>query len=123
MILINISNKKIIVKKDFFIILAIVLTGIIVVSVSFIMKKTNHGKTAVISVDSEIIEKINLETRENNTFSIENIKGVVFEVNNGKIRIIESDCPDKICVKTDFINSKSEKIVCLPKKLIVEIED
>lgn len=123
MILINISNKKIIVKKDFFIILAIVLTGIIVVSVSFIMKKTNHGKTAVISVDSEIIEKINLETHENNTFSIENIKGVVFEVNNGKIRIIESDCPDKICVKTDFINSKSEKIVCLPKKLIVEIED
>lgn len=123
MILINISNKKIIVKKDFFIILAIVLTGIIVVSVSFIMKKTNHGKTAVISVDSEIIEKINLETRENNTFSIESIKGVVFEVNNGKIRIIESDCPDKICVKTDFINSKSEKIVCLPKKLIVEIED
>ncbi len=123
MILINISNKKIIVKKDFFIILAIVLTGIIVVSVSFIMKKTNHGKTAVISVDSEIIEKINLETHENNTFSIENIKGVVFEVNKGKIRIIESDCPDKICVKTDFINSKSEKIVCLPKKLIVEIED
>lgn len=123
MILINISNKKIIVKKDFFIILAIVLTGIIVVSVSFIMKKTNHGKTAVISVDSEIIEKVYLETHENNTFSIENIKGVVFEVNKGKIRIIESDCPDKICVKTDFINSKSEKIVCLPKKLIVEIED
>ena len=123
MILINISNKKIIVKKDFFIILAIILTGIIVVSVSFILKKMNQGKTAVISVNSEIIEKIDLKTHENNTFSIENIKGVVFEVNNGKIRIIESDCPDKICVKTDFINSKSEKIVCLPKKLIVEIED
>ena len=45
------------------------------------------------------------------------------EDNYGKIRIIESDCPDKICVKTDFIDSKSEKIVCLPKKLIVEIED
>ena len=89
----------------------------------FFIQKINPGKTAVISVDSEIIEKIYLETHKNNTFSLENVKGVVFEVNNGKIRIIESDCPDKICVKTDFIDSKSEKIVCLPKKLIVEIED
>jgi len=53
------------------------------------MKKMNPGKTAVISVDSEIIEKIDLETHKNNTFSLENVKGVVFEVNNGKIRIIE----------------------------------
>ena len=121
MVHINTNSKKIISKKDFFIILAILLTGIIVISVTFIMKKMNPGKTAVISVDSEIIEKIDLETH--NTFSLENVKGVVFEVNNGKIRIIESDCPDKICVKTDFIDSKSEKIVCLPKKLIVEIED
>ena len=103
MVHINTNSKKIISKKDFFIILAILLTGIIVISVTFIMKKMNPGKTAVISVDSEIIEKIDLETHKNNTFSLENVKGVVFEVNNGKIRIIESDCPDKICVKTDFI--------------------
>lgn len=123
MIHINTSSKKIISKKDFFIILAILLTGIIVVSVTFAVKKMNPGKTAVISVDSKIIEKIDLENHDNVNFSIENIKGVVFEVNNGKIRIKESDCPDKICVKTDFIDSKGEKIVCLPKKLIVEIED
>ena len=123
MVHINTNSKKIISKKDIFIILAILLTGIIVISVTFINKKINPGKTAVISVDSEIIEKIDLETHKNNTFSLENVKGVVFEVNNGKIRIIESDCPDKICVKTDFLDSKSEKIVCLPKKLIVEIED
>ncbi len=122
MILISLNNKKIIVKKDFFIILAIFLTGIIVVSATLIMKKTNYGKTAIISVDSKVIKKIDLKNDSIN-FTIENIKGVVFEVNNGKIRIIESDCPDKICVKTDFIGSKNEKIVCLPKKLIVEIED
>ena len=103
MVHINTNSKKIISKKDIFIILAILLTGIIVISVTFINKKINPDK--------------------NNTFSLKNVKGVVFEVNNGKIRIIESDCPDKICVKTDFIDSKSEKIVCLPKKLIVEIED
>lgn len=123
MILISLNNKKIIVKKDFFIILAIFLTGIIVVSATLIMKKTNNGKTAIISVDSKVIKKIDLKNHDSINFTIENIKGVVFEVNNGKIRIIESDCPDKICVKTDFIGSKNEKIVCLPKKLIVEIED
>ena len=96
MVHINTNSKKIISKKDIFIILAILLTGIIVISVTFINKKINPGKTAVISVDSEIIEKIYLETHKNNTFSLENVKGVVFEVNNGKIRIIESDCPDKI---------------------------
>ena len=108
MVHINTNSKKIISKKDIFIILAILLTGIIVISVTFINKKINPGKTAVISVDSEIIEKIDLETHKNNTFSLKNVKGVVFEVNNGKIRIIESDCPVKICVKTDFIDSMSE---------------
>lgn len=123
MILINISNKKIIGKKDIYIVFAIFLMGIIAVAAAFILKKTNMGKTAVISVNTQVIEKIDLETHENNRFTIENIEDVVFEVNNGKIRIIESDCPDKICIKTGYISSTGEKIVCLPKKLIVEIED
>lgn len=123
MIHINIKSNKIIRKKDFFIILAFLLTGIIVISVTFAVKKMNPGKTAVISVDSKIIEKIDLENHDNGNLSIESIKGIVFEVNNGKIRIKESDCPDKICVKTGYISSKGETIVCLPKKLIVEIED
>lgn len=122
MIHINTKMQKIISKKDSFIIAAILLTGIIVITVIYAIRKMNPGKTAVITVGSEVLQEIQLDNCGNHKFEIENLN-VVFEVNDGRIRITESDCPDKICVKTGYISSVGEKIVCLPKKLIVEIED
>ena len=34
----------------------------------------------------------------------------------------EADCPDKYCVKQGKIKNVGETIVCLPHKVVVEIE-
>ena len=38
------------------------------------------------------------------------------------IAIIDSDCPDKICIKSGFISKPGELLVCLPHKLMIEIK-
>ena len=47
--------------------------------------------------------------------------GVTFEIKDNKVRIVHSDCPDRICENTMYIDSVGETIVCLPNKTVVKI--
>lgn len=44
-----------------------------------------------------------------------------FEVKNGKIRLINASCPDKICEKTGYIGSSGQSIICVPQKITVTV--
>lgn len=41
---------------------------------------------------------------------------------SGKVRVTESTCPDKICVRTGWIGRPGQSIVCLPNRVVVRIE-
>jgi len=48
---------------------------------------------------------------------------VVVEIaDDGRARVRSSDCPDKVCVKTGWIEHPGEIIVCLPNRVVVEIQ-
>ena len=44
-------------------------------------------------------------------------------VQNGTAAIIEADCPDKLCVNQGGIHRSGETIVCLPHRVVIEIQD
>lgn len=44
-----------------------------------------------------------------------------FEVKNGKIRLTNASCPDKICEKTGYIGSPGQSIICVPNKITVAV--
>jgi hypothetical protein len=48
--------------------------------------------------------------------------GVVVEVREGRVRILESDCPQQICVKTRWIRHPRHVIACVPNKVLITIE-
>ncbi len=89
-------------------------------SVVFIKYLQSMGKFAVITVNSEIVKEIDLQAAENKTFQIENI---TIEIKDSKIRVLSSDCPDKICMHKGFISHTGESIICMPNKLIIEIKE
>jgi hypothetical protein len=41
---------------------------------------------------------------------------------SGRVRVTESTCPDKICVRTGWISRPGQSIVCLPNRVVVRIE-
>ena len=47
---------------------------------------------------------------------------MVVEVKEGRIRVKESDCPRRICLHTGWIQHPGETIVCVPNKIVIEIE-
>lgn len=72
--------------------------------------------------DGEIVKSIPLPA-EDQSFMIENDLGKIkIEIKSNQVSVVESDCPDQICVHTKAINQGGEMIVCLPNKMYVEIK-
>lgn len=80
--------------------------------------------TVVIKSNDKILYTIDLKTAENKTFDIKCGGGVnTVEIKDGRIRVKDADCPDKVCVKTGWLSSSAIPIVCLPNYLVIEFKD
>ncbi|PKK39522.1 hypothetical protein ABB02_01236 [Clostridiaceae bacterium JG1575] len=82
-------------------------------------------KVAVIRVDAKEVRRIEL-TGNTKTYDVPIATSAgenVLRVERETVKMIRADCPDQVCV-TSFptISQKGEQIICLPHKLIVEIE-
>ena len=50
------------------------------------------------------------------------LNGAKIAVGSGGARVTQSDCPDKVCVRTGEISSPGEVIACVPNGVTVYIE-
>ena len=86
-------------------------------------KYKNNDSIAIIEINGTEYGKYDLKTANNKTLELkvsENAVSIV-EFKDGKVRIKEAQCPDKVCVKTGWISKPGEVIVCLPYKIVIKI--
>jgi|Deesub1362A_J573_1020465.scaffolds.fasta_scaffold12449_2 hypothetical protein len=79
------------------------------------------GKRAVILLKGREVKKVSLGDEKK--FKIMGSLGeMTLEVKKGKVRVLESKCPLKVCIERDWISSKGEEIICIPNEVRVKIE-
>ncbi len=75
----------------------------------------------VITVDGQVVKTLKLDGHVEKL----NIAGVggynVVEIANKQVRVIESNCPDQLCVKQGWINRSPQQIICLPNRIVVRV--
>lgn len=77
-------------------------------------------KFVVIEIDGRNEKKIDLP--ENSIFDVYGKEGSIkVEISGRKVRILDSSCPNKICVNSGWINKNGESIICLPNRAIIKI--
>lgn len=82
------------------------------------------AKTAQILQNGKVVRTVDLTVDEPYEFEMVSDSGHnTIRVENGKIGVIDADCPDKICVRQGFIDNGALPIVCLPHRLSVVITD
>ncbi|WP_446899109.1 NusG domain II-containing protein [Clostridium sp. LBM24168] len=115
-------------KKGDKIALAIIIL-VVILSIAGVFAYKNYisgsKKIAIIKQDGKVIKNIDLNKVSGTEQFIIKYKGSHFnkiKMQKGKISIEDADCPDKICIKTGWISEPGQSIVCLPHKLIIEIE-
>ena len=98
-------------KLDWLIIVILILTSIIL----FIPRRQSatiaeiyHDGRLVMTVDLRVDSQFNLE-------------GMKIAVSGGRISVVDSDCPDRICVNQGAIDRPGMPIVCVPNRILIKI--
>lgn len=79
---------------------------------------------AVISQNKEVVERIDLnKVTKSREIKLSGNYDETIVVEKGRIRFKEADCPDKICVKTGWLQKPGDVAVCLPNRAVIKIED
>lgn len=109
-------NRNFANKKDMVIIIVIIIIALVL----WLMRSKEAGDAkAVIMVDGAVVKEMPLDTPA--TFSVPERSGIVFEINNNKVRFKYSDCPDQICVHSGFLGETGQIAVCLPNKTVLKV--
>jgi len=71
----------------------------------------------------DVVQTVNLYS--SGRFLIEQLPDVEFEVRDGAVAFIRSNCPDQICVNTGWLRISGDFAACLPNRvlLVVPAED
>lgn len=102
-------------KKGDFIIIAVVVMVFIVSAFAFL--SLDEASRVVIKQDNKIVYDQSID--QNATFDTGSNLVVI---NDGSVYIKEANCKNQDCVRHGKITKKGESIICLPNKVIVEIE-
>ena len=113
-----VSMKLPLKKKDWILILIIFVVADIAY-VSHELLKDTAKAVAVVKIDGKIAGTYDLD--EDKRIKINNGTNI-FEIKNGKVKMVEADCPDQLCVHQRAINASGENIICLPNRVVVQIE-
>ena len=111
------KSKKLLTKRDALVIALILAIGLSMFGISQ-WRSGADADLIVAEIRSDYDTHI-VHLDENRTFYI--IPNVMFEIRDGRIAFIKSDCPDQICVHTGFIGQSGQMAACLPNGLVLSL--
>ena len=103
-------------KKGDFIACGIICAVAAALAILFLLTGSK-GKTVVLKENNEVIAEypLNIDTEVA-------LKHNAFKIKSGEVYMSKADCKNNICVKTGKISKRGECIVCLPNRIILEIQ-
>lgn len=109
-------------KADKYLIIGI----LVIAALSFLcIKIFMNGSADKIRItrDGELYKEVSLDENQTIVIEIPGEEGSnTLEVKDGYAKMIDSDCPDHLCEQQHRISKKGETIICLPNKVIVEVQ-
>lgn len=110
------------VKKNDLILIGGILFLSLLLFLANILFIRKEGNVAVITVDGKEYKRVSLS--EDTVIEIaDGAKGYnKIVIKDGQADMIEADCPDLLCVHQKAARYQGETIVCLPNKVVVEIQ-
>jgi len=90
------------------------------IALSFAVMPDLEGSTVLVDVGGKTVAKLDL--REEKEITVKGEKGDLrIEVRDGRVRVAEADCPNRICVRTGWRSRGGDVIVCVPNRTVVRI--
>ena len=91
--------------------------------ISWYLAADTQKAEAVVEVDGQEKGRYPLDQDTSVEIQLEDGSYNLLEIKDGRADITEASCPDKICVDHRPVSRRGESLVCLPNKVVVEIEN
>ena len=102
--------------RDTLLIAALLLIGIVLL---FVLRgRSSEGSYVIIMYQNE--EKARFSLTSNGVYDINDGKNQI-EILDGKVRMIDADCPDELCIRQGWVEYDGQSIICLPNKITVMV--
>ena len=104
------------------ILLVVVFIVIAVVAAVFYGKNRDQGDQVIVKMDNQVYGTYPLSKDQEITIDVGDGQYNLLIIKDGFADVIDASCPDHLCVNMKSISLEGESIVCLPNKVIVEID-
>lgn len=110
-------------KQDIRLCIILLIISLLILGI-FKLNNKNNPKKAVVYYDNSKVLTIDLSDLKKEEYIINGYNGdIKIEKENGQIRVVEEISPKHLCSKQGWINKSYETIICLPNKVVIDIED
>ena len=108
-------------RADLVVIFLIVGVSIFFIAGNFLKQAAGASgpRRALVYHDKELLKTLDLG--RDGTVSVLNGR-MTIEVREGRVRVLEADCPQHVCVLAGWKKAAGETIVCVPNRLLIEIK-
>lgn len=108
---------------DGMVVLAVVVLAVVCAAGIWRGSGNQESLTAVISVDGTEVERISLAQTGETRRTVHG-GGYTLEIclTDTEVWVEQSDCPTQDCVHTGHISRSGQSIVCLPARVVIELE-
>lgn len=123
--MLRIGKKSTVKQKigDALIIAAVVVGAVFAIPLISSGAQGGQARFAVVEVNGTESMRIALgKDQDHRTFEVEGFAGTTtIEVENGKVRMLESACPDKLCIGMGWAEETGDSIVCIPNRVVIKL--
>lgn len=110
---------------DILIAAATVVVALSLWGVSLIGRGTSDGDSAYAVIrfadETEQVYKLEDADRLGDISLVSGAYSYILRFENGRVRVLESDCPDQVCVLTGWLSRPGQIAACVPGRLLVRI--
>ena len=79
------------------------------------------GEEVIIVQDGRVLYHFDLSRADDQIIEILfQGRANIVEIKEGRIRMMEAECPDHLCLRMGYLKSKYLPVVCLPNRLVIE---
>lgn len=111
------ENKKNLRKNDLLLLLIVVVVAAAICALRFWLGDKYPGYVTV-RIDGEVVASYDLSEDQ----EVELNGGTnTMRIEDGTVKMIQADCPDKLCMKQKAISKNRENIICLPNNIVLQI--
>ncbi|MBQ2840351.1 MAG: NusG domain II-containing protein [Oscillospiraceae bacterium] len=100
---------------DFFVVACVILLAAIIWAAPF-LRNGERGASVTVECDGALVGTYLLDEDTE-----VDAAGCRIKIEGGKAYVADSDCPDKVCIKTGEISQRGEAIICIPNRVNIKI--